>query len=170
MPSQVDPMRLAERVHDPVGTLVAVGFMVLGGFLIASTDGMTAMGSVFPITISLAMIAFCAVLVVRNVVRGLRGTAAPVEVSDEARPVGGSNLRRALFLAAMVGWIALLPILGFLTASAVGFFTVMAVATHERMGARELAVLVVVSGAILTGFYLVMANVLMIPMPRGVLL
>lgn len=121
------------RIHDPVGSAVAVGFMALGGYLIASTGTMTPMGSVFPIAISTAMIVFAAILLVRNVVLGLSGREREVARSDEAPVQGGSSWRRLALVAAMAVWIALIPVAGFLAASVLGYFAVMVVATHERV-------------------------------------
>ena len=164
-------MPTARRLHDLPGTLVALGFIALGAVLALQTGTMTPMGSVFPITISIAMIVLASILIARNVVLGLRARPAAEEAAPaEAAEGGGSNWRRALFLAAMVAWIALLPVLGFLAASAAGFFAVMAIAAHERLPVRQLMVLVLVGLAILGGFYLLMADVLMIPLPRGLLI
>ena len=149
---------------------MAVGFIALGVVLMLGTGRMTPMGSVFPITISLAMIVLASTLIARNVVLGLRARPAEEEAPPaEAAEGGGSNWRRALFLAAMIAWIALLPVLGFLAASAAGFFAVMAIAAHERMAPRAVVALVLTGLAILGGFYLLMAEVLLIPLPRGLL-
>ena len=154
----------SRRPHDLPGTLVAAGFAALGVGLMSGTGGMTPMGSVFPITISAAMIALSGALIALNVVRGLRSTPDGTE-----SPPPGSNPRRAAFLVAMAAWIALLPVAGFLAASALGYFAVMAIALHERVPLRRAALLVLIGLAILAGFYALMAEVLLIPLPRGVL-
>ncbi|MBO0905197.1 tripartite tricarboxylate transporter TctB family protein [Jiella sonneratiae] len=153
--------------HDPAGTGVAVLFVVLGAFLIAQTGGMTPMGSVFPITISAAMIVFSAILILRNVVIGLKSRAAPGEAEEAVRGEGGSIVRRILFLLMMAAWVGLIPVLGFFVASLLAFLAITAVAIHERVSAKEVAALAVIGLVILTAFYLLMANVLLIPMPRG---
>jgi len=161
-------MRMLKAVHDPVGTATAVGFAILGVLLIFQSQRMSAMGSVFPITISAAMTLLALALVIRNVVLGLRGiTPKPASGGGEGGVSGGSNLRRGLFVALMAAWIALLPILGFYVASVIAFFAIMIVATHERLSPMQIAILIALGFAILTGFYLLMANVLLIPMPRG---
>ncbi|MCB8838155.1 tripartite tricarboxylate transporter TctB family protein [Aurantimonas sp. VKM B-3413] len=152
-------------LHDPAGTAVAVLFIALGVLLITQTGRMTPMGSVFPITISVAMIVLSAVLVLRNVIIGFRGTEAAKE--DDGAAERGSMARRILFLVVMAAWVALIPFLGFFVASLLAFFAIMAIATHERVTMRELAILTAVGVAILLAFYLLMANVLLIPMPRG---
>ena len=152
-------------LHDPAGTAVAILFIALGVLLITQTGRMTPMGSVFPITISVAMIVLSAILVLRNVVLGFRGAG---RAKDEVGFTdNGSTVRRILFLIAMGAWVALIPVLGFFVASLLAFFAIMAIATHERATMRELAILVAVGVVILLAFYLLMANVLLIPMPRG---
>ena len=157
------------KLHDPAGTLVALAFAAFGAVLIGSTGTMTPLGSVFPITISSAMIVFSLVLVLRNVVIGLRAAKAAEGPSIE--PVDpettGSMPRRIVFLLAMAAWIALIPVLGFFSASVLAYFVIMVAATHERLPLRETVVLIVIGLAILAGFYLLMTDVLLIPMPRG---
>ena len=158
---------MPSKFHDPAGTLAAALFIVLGIFLTVEARSMTAMGSVFPTTISVALIIFSAVLIVRNLVLTLRKTGAAVAKSDETSDVGGSNLRRAIFIAAMIAWIALIPVLGFFAASIAGYFAAMFVAMHERMSFKQIALMILLGVAILAGFYLLMTEVLLIPMPRG---
>lgn len=155
------------RFHDPAGTLAAALFVILGIVLTIQSRSMTAMGSVFPTTISIALIVFSTVLIVRNLVLTLRGSEVAASQSDETSTAGGSNVRRAIFIAAMTAWIVLIPIVGFLFASIAGYFAVMLVAMHERISFKQMALLIVLGIAILAGFYLLMTEILLIPMPRG---
>ena len=160
-------MASLRKPHDVPGTILAAVFVALGAFLILQTDSMSPMGSVFPITISVAMIVFALALILRNVVLGLR--PVPAATPGEAQPEASqeSMPRRLLFLLAMIVWIVLIPILGFFVSSVLAYFAIMLVATHDRMSLREGAALVAIGLAILTVFYLVMARVLLIPMPTG---
>lgn len=151
------------KVHDPVGTIVAGLFIALGAAVMIESRSMTALGAVFPIAIASTMIVVSVVLIVRNLVLGLRGSRSAA--AGEA----GSVVRRVLLVAVMAGWIALLPVLGFFTASLIGYFAAMAVATWERLSLGELALLLVIGLGILAGFTLLMADVLLIPLPRGIL-
>ncbi|MBP0618177.1 tripartite tricarboxylate transporter TctB family protein [Jiella mangrovi] len=160
----------AMKLHDPSGTLVAVGFVAFGALLISSTGTMSPLGSVFPITISVAMIVFSLILIARNLFIGMRQAQAadmPEAGAGAEAETPGSMARRIAFLILIAAWVALIPVLGFFVASVLGFFSIMAVATHERLPAKEIVVLLVIGLAILTGFYLLMADVLLIPMPRG---
>lgn len=162
-------MAVLKKPHDLPGTIAAALFIGLGVVLILQTGRMTPMGSVFPITISAAMIVFSAILILRNFVIAARRPS--VETADgtasETDTTQGSMPRRIGFLVAMAAWVVLIPILGFFVASLIAFFAIMAVASHERITLREGAALGVMGVAILTGFYLIMAKVLLIPMPRG---
>ncbi|MEH6717360.1 MAG: tripartite tricarboxylate transporter TctB family protein [Aurantimonas endophytica] len=163
-------MASLRKPHDVPGTILAAVFVALGAFLILQTDSMSPMGSVFPITVSVAMIVFALALILRNVVLGMR--AVPATAPAEAQPEASheSMPRRLLFLLAMIVWIVLIPVLGFFVSSVLAYFAIMLVATHDRMSLREGATLVVIGLAILTVFYLVMARVLLIPMPTGLFL
>lgn len=163
-------MAALRKPHDVPGTALAVLFVALGIFLILQTETMSPLGSVFPITISVAMIVFAAVLILRNIVLGMRRTA-PASVAatneDGTEPSHESMPRRLLFLLAMIVWIVLIPVLGFFVASALAYFAIMLVATHDRMTLREGATLGAIGLGILGTFYLVMSKVLLIPMPTG---
>ena len=157
------------KLHDPAGTLVALAFGALGTVLILSTGKMTPLGSVFPITISSAMIVFSLVLILRNVVMGMRAvkTAGTSQAVRDEHEAAGSMPRRIVFLVAMAAWLVLIPVLGFFVASVPAYFAIMIAATHERLPVKDFAILVVIGLVILTGFYMMMTNVLQIPMPRG---
>ncbi len=159
------------KIHDPAGTIVAVLFAAFGTVLIVSTGTMTPMGSVFPITISAALVVLSLVLILRNVVLGVRAqkTATDFEAAAIEGDTAGSMPRRIVFLVTMAAWIALIPVLGFFVASVLAYFAIMAIATHERLPIKEIAILAVTGFAILSGFYLMMTNVLLIPMPRSLL-
>lgn len=162
-------MASLRKPHDLPGVIVAALFIGLGVVLIWQSGSLSPMGSVFPLTIAVAMIVFSTLLIARNVVIGAR--EAPTAAPDE--PDGG-DLRRTIprmiaFYVAMVLWVAALPVVGFFVTSLVGFFVVMATAAHERMSPREAVLMVVAGSVIVAGFYIVMREVLMIPIPRGLL-
>ena len=87
----------------------------------------------------------------------------------DRRELAGSNPRRLAFLAVMASWIGLVPVVGFFVTSLVAFFFIAATATYERRSWRESIVLLVVGLAVIGGFYLLMARILLIPLPRGLL-
>ena len=168
-------------VRDPAGTATAALLAVLGGAVIWQARGYSTLGKVFPIAIAGAMVVLCLALVARNVLAGRRAprhaVGEPADAEGAGTPAGtpagaparGSNWRRAALLAVMAAWIALLPVLGFYAASLAGFVGCMAVAIHERVGRREAAVLAVAALVLPLGFWLLMVEVLRIPVPRGLL-
>lgn len=166
-------MARIRRLRDPAGTAVALAGIVLGAVLIREAGGMTPLGSVFPITVSVAMIGLGAILVLRNLLVPSAGAPSPDSVSEMPAAAGAVSprgpLRRAVFLAAMFVWVLLLPVLGFFAASLLGYFAVMAVALHERPSPRMAIGLVAAGVAMLAGFTLLMGRVLLIPLPRGIL-
>lgn len=158
-----------KKPHDPVGTSVAALFICLAVALIWQTGSMTPMGSVFPITISVAMIVFSALLILRNLVIGTRGRPAGESSTGEQASAEGeqATMRRAAFFAVMVLWIVAIAYLGFFVASLAGFVMATLVALHERVSLRQAAFLGLTAVVVVGGFYLVMREVLLIPMPRG---
>lgn len=162
-------MARLRKPHDLPGVVVAALFIALGVVLIRQTGSLSPMGSVFPITIAVAMIVFSALLIVRNVVIGARAAPAGAPEEPEAEDLRRTMPRRIAFFAAMALWIAALPVVGFFVTSLAGFFVVMAIALHERMPLREAVLMVVMGVIVVSGFYTVMREVLLIPMPRGLL-
>ena len=171
---------MAERppLRDPGGTAIALVLAGLGAVVIWQARAFSTLGKVFPIAIAGAMVVLCLVLVARNMLAGRRvpppsavdPRAGERPAADEAgNPFGGSNWRRAGLLAVMAAWIALLPVLGFYVASLLGFLGSMAVAIHDRVSAREGIVLTVATIVFPLGFWLLMVEVLRIPVPRGLL-
>ena len=69
----------------------------------------------------------------------------------------------------MGAWVVLIPVLGFFVASVLAFFAVMGITVRERVSVRRVAALCLTGLVIVAGFYLVMMEVLLIPMPRGLL-
>ena len=165
-------------VRDPAGTVAALVIALLGALVVWQARSFTTLGKVFPIAIAGAMVVLCLALVARNVVAGRR--APPPSAIDPRlgeRPAedeagnhfGGLNWRRIALLAAMAAWIALLPVLGFYTASLLGFLGTMAVAIHERVAPREGVILAISALVFPLAFWLLMVEVLRIPVPRGLL-
>src|SRR3546814_12959857 len=70
------------------------------------------LAAAFPRTVALIMAAASVVLIVRCLLRLKR----PTEVE------AGSRLHRGALLLVLVGWAALIPVVGFLLASVAGFF------------------------------------------------
>jgi putative tricarboxylic transport membrane protein len=151
----------AQRDHGTM--LFAVIFSLLGLWVLWQTAGMSELGSVFPRTVAIVMILCSLGLIARALLAGK--TAAEAGRGQEE-----SMARRAMLVVAMLAWILLLPVLGFVLASILGFLALTAVANYDPWTPR-LAGIYALSALIIVGaFYAVFALALNVPLPRGNLL
>jgi hypothetical protein len=143
--------------RDIRGTLGALGFIVIGAICwwdIAGTASPQAV--IFPHVIIGLMVAFSALLIVRN----LLGYAAA-----EARPPAGSTPRRLGLLVAMIFATLAMPYIGFVIAGLISYLAIMAVAMYERWS-RARRLLYPLSGVVVVfGFYFIFQNVFQVPLP-----
>jgi putative tricarboxylic transport membrane protein len=158
----------APSYRDPASMILAVLFAALGIYAYVDTAGMTPMGSVFPIAISLVMVALSAILFLMHLRRPAQPRQAEGAALLQARdPVGWRRIAAAV---AMGIWIAAIPLLGFFTAGLLGFAMMIAVASWDMPGSKAFAGYAVATLALVAGFYLLMAEVLLIRMPEGAIL
>ncbi|MHA6345656.1 tripartite tricarboxylate transporter permease [Roseivivax sp. CAU 1761] len=155
---------VAERKpRDPAGMALAGLFIGLGLAIFVGAAAMSPLGSVFPRTIAVALAAFSALLIVLNL-RRPRGPAAPVFTLD-------SGARHRLALGAiLLAWVVLMPLIGFLVTSVAAFVAIMVVADYDRPPARVWAAWIAAGLLICLGFWWLMANVLLLRMPAGLLI
>jgi putative tricarboxylic transport membrane protein len=150
----------AQRDH---GTLLfAIIFSLLGLWVLWQTAGMSDLGSVFPRTVAIVMILCSLGLIARTL---LAGKTAEVRRGQEE-----SMARRAVLVVAMLAWILLLPILGFIVASLLGFLALTVVANYDPWTPRLAGIYVLSALVIVGAFYAVFALGLNVPLPRGSLL
>ncbi len=151
------------RAYDLPGTIAGAAFACLALVLIIESRSMTAMGSVFPTTISAAMLALSAALIARNLLPAFakKPDSPPAAASMQRE----SRARRIAFMIAMAAWVGLIPFLGFYLSSLAAFAAILAIASHERSGPKTWALLGGIGLAIVTGFSLLMSKVLLIPLP-----
>ncbi len=83
---------------------------------------------------------------------------------------GGSNYRRAMFIAIMVIWTLLIPWIGFLTISAIAVVAITLVATHEKAPFHTIVLRVAISFMVILSFYILFSQVLHIPLPKGMMI
>ncbi|MCB1528617.1 MAG: tripartite tricarboxylate transporter permease [Hyphomicrobiaceae bacterium] len=152
------------KYRDPATIAIALVLILIGGLAIAGTSDMSPLGSVFPTTISIAMIVFCVLLILINL---LRPAAQKVNTVGQSGVASPSNRRRLLVAALLAAWIIAIPILGLGVASFLGFISVTAVANHEDTSLLRAMMYGLVAAVIVGLFYLLMANVLLIRMPMG---
>lgn len=142
------------RLLDAAALAVAAAIAVV---VLAESAGLNLEAAVFPRTVALAMLAFTIFAALRLLLLG----QAP---EPEA---GGSAPRRVAVPVLMLGSVALIPALGFGLAGTAMALSLVAVAQHERMGAR--AALLIAGGVIATvlAFTFGFRDLLNVPLPRG---
>ncbi|QFT67882.1 Tripartite tricarboxylate transporter TctA family protein [Labrenzia sp. THAF35] len=154
---------------EPEGKTRNLPSMVIAAFLIALgvwtytvAGSMSPLGSVFPKTISVALMVFSAMLIVQHI----RRPAGPASTN----PAFDSGTRRRTALGAvMMAWVIAMPEIGFLATSLVAFGLIMAIADYDRPAVRVWLIWSAAGIAICTGFWWLMANVLLLRMPAGLL-
>lgn len=156
MPSERKP-------RDLPGMVIAVLFIGLGAWILVQTESLSPLGSVFPRTIAIALIVFSLLLIGLNLLRPRAAASGAVPGMPESTP------RRLFLVAIMVGWALLLPVIGFFVSSLAAFGALLIVAEYERWTARRAIVYAVVAVGLVAAFYFLLRDVLLIPVPRGLL-
>ncbi|WP_146588847.1 tripartite tricarboxylate transporter permease [Puniceibacterium confluentis] len=151
------------KTRDLAGMTFAASFAVLGLAIWSGASGLTMLGSVFPRTIAMALAVFSLMLIAQNLRRPV-GTAGRAKF---ALDTGG--WRRLLLGAVMLAWVFLLPEIGFLVTSFAAFLAVMVIADHDRPPPQTWALWIATAAAICAGLWWLMANVLLLRMPAGLL-
>jgi putative tricarboxylic transport membrane protein len=151
------------KPRDHAGMFLSVLLIGVAVWAFAETSAMTPMGSVFPSTISVAIIVMSLMLLGLNI---LRKPAGPEQggVADNS-----SNARRVALVIAMIVWVAVIPMVGFGIAAILAFLILGRVACYEHMSAKRILGEAVGGLVIVGGLYLLMAEVLLIRMPTGAL-
>jgi putative tricarboxylic transport membrane protein len=151
----------AARSLDTGAILLAVVFAAIGITAYKATDGMSSMGSVFPATISVLLAVFSISLVVFARLR----KGSPSDKGDPA----ASTTRRILLTIIFGLWVFLIPVLGFFVAGLAAFGTMMVLAEHESRPAKTWLIRAITAVAVVAGFWWMMADVLLLRMPMGLL-
>ncbi len=149
------PSLSSERVKSLLG---AVLFAALGFWVVHEAGAFSRRGAMLPLVVGYGMIALSAVLAL----------TAWLRPGPEAEAQGGSITRRWLFVAVLATWVALIPWLGFLLASALGFMVVSLIVPRETPWTPRVVVGHVVAAILATlAVYLVFAVYLGVPLPVG---
>jgi putative tricarboxylic transport membrane protein len=139
------------------GSILAI---VAGALAWYYAGDFSAMGSVFPRTVSAAMILFAAVYIAVALLRPA-ATAAPAK---------GSTWRRVALVVVMAAWSILLEKVGFLSTSVACYAAILVIANYDRWTPRMALVYALSGGAVLGGLYAIFRFVLLVPLPAGLLL
>ena len=145
--------------RDLPGLAVALGLMILGVLFLVEGASLSAMGGVFPMPIAAIMVVTGVLFVAQRLLRPSR----------PAERASGDVWRRLAVIAVLLAWAILFPLIGFVVTGIVAFLAIFVIAQHDpwtpRAAITGIAVALV---ATLVAWWL-MARVLYIPMPRGVL-
>ncbi|OOY06962.1 tripartite tricarboxylate transporter permease [Thioclava sp. F36-7] len=151
------------KQRDLPEVMFAILFIALGITIYLGASGMSALGSVFPKTIAAVLIAFSALLIVMNLRRPAGGSFKLANLNTGA-------IRRISLGVVLLAWVFLMPVIGFLVTSMIAFVAIMIVADYDRPPAKTWAIWILSGLLICTGFWWLMANVLLLRMPAGLLI
>ncbi|WP_108482338.1 tripartite tricarboxylate transporter permease [Oceaniglobus ichthyenteri] len=149
--------------HDWPGIIVAAILVVIAMVMFREARGMSAMGSVFPTAIALALAGLCGLLILL----GLLGRGRPAKSPDAP---GASWGRRGLAVVTLGLWVAIIPILGFATTSLVAFIAMAFVAEHDSVSTKTLLVRGIIAVVTVGAFWWIMNDVLLLRIPSGALI
>lgn len=147
------------RELDRSGLLLAAASAAIAAYVLWEAQRFSPLASVFPRFIAIVLIVTAAALALLIFL----GYQKP------PKPGTGSNIRRLGLAISMVAWLALIPVLGFLLASLLGFAAVGIVAKYDEWSARRwfsFALATLVSVAL---FCLIFSQLLNVPLPKGLL-
>lgn len=150
--------------RDMPAVLFGVAFIGIGIAAYVQTKHMSPMGSVFPTTLSAALVLLSAVLVAFQIGR----PAAPERAATAGAP-GLSTARRLALVIVLAAWALLIPKVGFFVTSLVAFLALTAIATFDRLRPRTMAMYALIGLLIVGAFQLLMAYVLGLRMPIALL-
>lgn len=151
------------KQRDLPEVMFAILFIALGITIYLGASGMSALGSVFPKTIAAVLIAFSALLITMNLRRPAGGSFKLANLNTGA-------MRRISLGVVLLAWVFLMPVIGFLVTSMIAFVAIMIVADYDRPPAKTWAIWILSGLLICTGFWWLMANVLLLRMPAGLLI
>ncbi|MDO8318118.1 tripartite tricarboxylate transporter permease [Rhodoferax sp.] len=150
------------KYRDVPAMLFGALFIGVGVLAYVQTKDMSAMGSVFPGTLSAVLVLLSAMLIAFQV--GRPKAPGKIEVSGEVKP---STVRRFAIIVAMALWALLLPFIGFFVTSLIAFLVLTVIATFDPPSSGEVALYAVSAVVMVGGFYLLMDKVLGLRMPVG---
>ncbi|MEH6577239.1 MAG: tripartite tricarboxylate transporter TctB family protein [Amphritea sp.] len=151
--------------RDIGGIVCAALFILIGAACFYETTQMTDPDSyVFPRMVISGLMILSFILIVTSLSKP--GTAETEEIPGKNRP---STPRRVLLVATLLGVTLLMPIIGFVLSGLGAFIALMLLAQYEPWNKTKMALYIIVSVAIVGGFYGAFSYLLHVPLPEGVL-
>jgi hypothetical protein len=149
------PSLASERLRSLLGALLFAG---LGAYVLAEAQTFSRRGAMLPYVVGYGMVGLSALLALLVLLKPDRTRAKD----------GGSLLRRWLFVGALATWVALVPWLGFLLASALGFAAVSFIVPRDGPWTLRSILAHVAAGALAAlAVYALFAHYLGVPLPTG---
>lgn len=148
----------ARDTRDLRGTIGALIFIAVGGVCWWDIREMPSpQAAVFPQTVTGLMVAFSALLILRN----LLGYASP-------EPIGsaGSVIRRVALIVVMIVATLAMPYLGFPIAALAAYVAIMAIAMYERWTPARLCLYPASGVVVVLGFYSIFKYLFQVPLPE----
>jgi putative tricarboxylic transport membrane protein len=159
---KLDDEEIVTYKKDWFGGLFALGFIILGIFIILGTKELSPLGSVFPKTIGYALIGF-SLLLLGFVISG----KSKLKKDESADKEGIFNILSLITI--MISWVFLLPILGFFVTSLIAYFSIMFISDNEKPNTKTWLIRMGIGTFTVGLFWWLMANILMLRMPSGIL-
>lgn len=153
----VKQIQMPSKTLDTSGLVTAIATLALSAWVLWESEGYSELAAAFPRTVALIMAAASVVLIVRCLLRLQRPTKVEA----------GSRLHRGALLLVLVGWAALIPVVGFLLASVAGFVASALTARYESLSAPRWAGLLAMAAAAVGVFYGLFSEILRVPFPQG---
>jgi putative tricarboxylic transport membrane protein len=159
---QIEERNNIVKKRDWVGVIYAVAFILLGVSMIYGTQNISSLGAIFPNTIAIVMIVFSALLIGLILTR----KAVPAKVDKEEK---GAHAHRLSLAIVLLSWVFLLPYLGFFVTSLIAYFFIMYIADYDRPKFTTWVIWIITGTLIVGSLWWVMAHVLNLRMPMGIL-
>lgn len=146
--------------RDIAGIAGSAVFIVIGILAFWGARDFSALGSVFPRTMAVAIIVFATAYITMALLRPTAPTVRPE----------GSPWRRGATMVVLLAWAFLLGRVGFLTTSVIAYTALLVIANYDRWTPRMAIIYALVGAVVLGGLYWVFHTVLQVPLPEGLLL
>lgn len=152
---------IEDRRVDRTGLVGAAAFLALAIWMLVQASGLSTMAAAFPYAVGAVLLA----LSLLQIARSLRGYAGAS--TDAASPEG--TMRGLLLGVTMLGWALIFPHLGMFVTSLIACTILMMAGQFGRLTAQRLAAYLIGIVAMVGIFYLLMDQVLNVPLPPALL-
>ncbi|MGN7870642.1 tripartite tricarboxylate transporter permease [Paracoccus sp. 22332] len=150
-----------DRRVDRTGLVGAAAFLALAVWMLVQASGLSTMAAAFPYAVGAVLLALSLLQIARSL-RGHAGTS-----TDAASPPG--TVRGLLLGVTMLGWAIVFPHLGMFVTSLIACTVLMMTGQFGRLTAQRFAAYLVGIVVMVGIFYLLLDQVLNVPLPPALL-